>query len=172
VLATALQSSGWLASSITVDHYHELGKLLLGFIVFWGYIGFSQYMLIWYANIPEETVWFLHRQTGPWVWVTLALLFGHLLIPFFALLPRTVKRERAVLGAWSVWMLIMHWLDLYWLVMPSLSPERLPFGWIDIGCLVGLGGLYLAAVLRLAGNHSLVPLNDPRLPEALGYHNA
>ncbi len=171
VLAVALQSNGWLVSSITVEHYHELGKLLLGFIVFWGYMAFSQYMLIWYANIPEETIWYLARQSAPWVWVTLLLLFGHLLIPFLGLLPRTVKRERAMLGAWAAWMLVIHWVDIYWLIMPFLSPDRLPFGLIDIGCLIGMGALYLAGALQLAGDRSLVPLKDPRLDEALAYHN-
>jgi hypothetical protein len=171
VLAMVLQSGGWLASSITAEHYHELGKLLFGFIIFWGYMAFSQYMLIWYANIPEETVWYLARQNGPWVWISLVLLFGHLLIPFFGLLSRNVKRERAVLGAWAVWMLVIHWLDIYWLVMPQLSSEKLPFGLIDVATLLGLSALYLAGVLQLAGDRSLVPTKDPRLHEALAYHN-
>ncbi len=172
LLCLGLQRSGRLSSSITADHYHELGKLLLGFIVFWGYMAFSQYMLIWYANIPEETTWYLARQTGPWVGVTLFLLFGHLLVPFFGLLPRNVKRDRVVLGAWAGWMLVAHWVDIYWLVMPSLSPDRLPFGLTDVGCLVGLGALFLAGALQMAGDRPLVPLKDPRLHEALAYHNS
>jgi hypothetical protein len=171
VLAVVLQSAGWLATSITVEHFHELGKLLFGFIIFWGYIAFSQYMLIWYGNIPEETVWYLARQTGPWVGVSLVLLFGHLLIPFFGLLPRSVKREKAVLGAWAIWMLVLHWVDVYWLVMPQFSPDRLPFGLIDFATLLGLVGFYLAGALVLAGDRSLVPTKDPRLQESLAYHN-
>jgi hypothetical protein len=176
LLAMALQISGWLVNSITVEHYHELGKLLFGFIIFWGYMAFSQYMLIWYANIPEETVWFLGRQTGPWVGLSLVLLFGHLLIPFFGLLPRAVKREKAILGIWAIWMLLVHWLDIYWLVMPELArvlgtPSRMPFGLIDIATLVGLTAFYLAGAFLLAGDRSLVPTKDPRLNEALAYHN-
>ena len=83
--------------SITTEHYHDLGKLLFGFVVFWGYIAFSQYMLIWYANIPEETVWYLARQTNGWTSVSLGLLFGHLLIPFFGLLPRASSGAK---GRW------------------------------------------------------------------------
>jgi len=177
LFAMALQSSGWLANSITVEHYHELGKLLFGFIIFWGYMAFSQYMLIWYANIPEETIWFLGRQTGPWVTVSLLLLFGHLIVPFFGLLPRSMKREKAILGVWAIWMLVVHWLDMYWLVMPELArvlgtPSRLPFGLIDIATLVGLAAFYIAGALLLAGDRSLVPTKDPRLHEALAYHNA
>ncbi len=77
-----VQGSGRLTDTITIEHYHDLGKLLFGFVIFWGYIAFSQYLLIWYANIPEETVWYLMRQTGPWAIVSLVLLFGNLLIPF------------------------------------------------------------------------------------------
>ena len=118
-MAMVLQAAGRLTTAITVEHYHDLGKLLFAFVVFWGYIAFSQYMLIWYANIPEETVWYLAAADGPWGAVSLVLLFGHLLIPFFGLLSRDVKRRQRLLGFWAVWLLVMHWLDLYWLVMPQ-----------------------------------------------------
>jgi len=101
LLVMLLQATGRLTSSVTVEHYHDLGKLLFGFVVFWGYIAFSQYMLIWYANIPEESVWYLARQQGSWKWVSLVLLFGHLLIPFFGLLPREAKRRKLSLGFWA-----------------------------------------------------------------------
>ncbi len=171
LLAMLLQATGRLTSSITIEHYHDLGKLLFAFVVFWGYIAFCQYMLIWYANVPEETHWYLVRQSGSWKWVSLILLFGHLLIPFFGLLPRKVKRRKALLGFWAVWLLVAHWIDLYWLVMPSLGLQGLPLGLIDAGCLVGIGGLYLAGVVLVAGNRPLVPLADPRLDEALAFEN-
>ena len=106
---------------ITVEHYHDLGKLLFAFVIFWGYIAFSQYLLIWYANIPEETEWYLVRQSGPWLWVSLVLLFGGLLIPFCGLLSRHAKRRRWSLAFWAVWLLAMHWIDLYWIIMPNLG---------------------------------------------------
>lgn len=171
LLCLGLQTSGRLSSSITVDHYHELGKLLLGFIVFWGYMAFSQYMLIWYANIPEETAWFQPRQTPAWVPVSLALLFGHLLIPFFGLLPREVKRRKPPLAFWAVWLLVFHWVDLYWIVMPSFTAERFPLGPMDVCLALGLVCLYLAGVVRTAGDKALVPLRDPRLGEALAFEN-
>ncbi len=171
VSAVALQAAGRVTESITVEHYHDLGKHLFGFTFFWGYVAFSQYMLIWYANIPEETVWYLARQTGPWAAVSLALLFGHLLIPFVALLPRWAKRNKPVLFFWSVWLLAFHWLDMYYLVMPNVSAERLPLGVIDLLVLVGLGALYLAGLAGVAGRHSLVPVNDPRLGESLVFEN-
>jgi hypothetical protein len=172
LVAVALQACGRLKTSITIEHYHDLGKLLFAFIIFWGYMAFSQYLLMWYANLPEETEWYLVRQSGPWVWISLALLFGNLLIPFFGLLSRHVKRRKWSLAFWAVWLLVMHWLDLYWIVMPNLSPQALPWGPID-GCLfLGMGGVYLAGLVHVAGQHALVPLADPRLGESLAFENA
>ncbi|NUQ61613.1 MAG: quinol:cytochrome C oxidoreductase [Pirellulales bacterium] len=170
--AAALQASGRLTMSVTAEHYHDLGKLLFGFVIFWGYIAFSQYMLIWYANIPEETVYYLARQTNGWAGVSLALAFGHLLVPFVGLLPRSMKRRKGVLAFWCVWLLVFHWLDMYWLVMPNYSPDAgPPFGLIDVALLVGLVCLYLASAVRVAGGEALVPIKDPRLGESLALEN-
>jgi hypothetical protein len=171
LVALAVQASGRLTGTITTEHYHDLGKLLFGFVVWWGYIAFSQYMLIWYGNIPEETAYYLKRQTGPWAAVSLALLFGQLLIPFLGMLSREVKRRRLLLGFWAAWLLAFHWLDVYWLVMPNLSPDRLPAGPIDLCLLIGIGGLYGAGMLAAAGRRPLVPLKDPRLGESLAFEN-
>lgn len=83
-------------------------------------------LLIWYGNIPEETEWYLVRQTGDWKWISIVLVAGNLLIPFCGLLPRYVKRQKWLLGFWAVWLLVMHWVDLYWIVMPSLIKDKLP----------------------------------------------
>ena len=171
LFAVFLQRLGLLTTVITAEHYHDLGKILLGFVVFWGYMGFSQYMLIWYANIPEETVWYLARQTNGWAYVSLALLFGHLLIPFFGLLSREAKRRRPVLAFWAIWMLVFHWFDLYWLVMPSLGRDAPPFGLIDVAVALGVFCLFLGGVVVVAGQKSLVPCKDPRLGESLVFEN-
>jgi hypothetical protein len=167
--AVFLQARGRLVQSITPDHYHDLGKLLFAFVFFWGYIAFSQYMLIWYGNIPEETRWYLVRQQGAWLGVSVVLLFGHLLIPFLGLLSRQAKRRKMLLAFWAVWMLVFHWLDIYYLVMPSLGEAGLPLGPIDACCLMGLASLYLAGLRWVAGDRALVPLADPRRSEALGF---
>jgi len=126
LILLALALSPTLGEVITEEHFHDLGKLLFAFVVFWAYIAFSQFMLIWYGNIPEETLWYAHR-TGPgWEGVTVALAAGHFVLPFFVLLSRDVKRRVPTLAAGAVWMLAMHYLDLYWLVMPSLDPRGLP----------------------------------------------
>ncbi|HOL95263.1 MAG TPA: quinol:cytochrome C oxidoreductase [bacterium] len=168
----ALQRAGRLTRAITVEHYHDLGKWLLAFTLFWAYIAFSQYMLMWYANLPEETGWFLRRQSGGWGWVGLILIFGHFIIPFFGLLSRYPKRRKPLLAFWAGWILVMHWIDLYWLVMPEFSPDSVPLNGVDFGCLAGLGGLYLANLARLARGRSLVPVKDPRLGESLTFENA
>jgi len=171
LLAVGLQSSGRLTNLITTEHYHDLGKLLFAFVVFWGYIAFSQYMLIWYANIPEETVWYQPRNTGAWGTVSVVLLFGHLLIPFLGLMSRQIKRRKYLLAFWAVWLLVAHWIDIYWLVMPTYAPQQVPFGAVDLGCLVGLGCVFFAAIVWSGRGGALVAVRDPRLPECLSFEN-
>lgn len=162
---------GPAAGVITAEHLHDLGKLLLGFVVFWAYIGFSQYMLIWYGNIPEETVWFAHRLTHGWEWVTHALVVGHFALPFLFLLSRDVKRIRVTAAAVAVWMLVMHAVDVYWLVMPAVGEGHFHPHWLDLLNWIAIGGLTLGAVGWLARRRALVPVADPRLPESLSFEN-
>lgn len=166
-----LRGRGLLADVVTTEHFHDLGKLLFGFVFFWAYIAFSQYLLIWYGNIPEETTWYLVRQSSMWRWMSLALLFGHFIIPFFVLMPRRVKRHRVALACWAGLMLVMHGIDLYWLIMPQLSADRLPFSVLDLLCLAGFGLVYWEAAERLAASSALIPVGDPRLSESLSFHN-
>ena len=166
-----VQRSGRLRRVITIEHYHDVGKLVFAFIVFWAYIAYSQYMLIWYANIPEETVWYLHRQNGTWAAVSLVLLFGHFVVPFLALISRRPKRRKPLLVAAAVWVLVLHWLDMYWLVMPTVSPEHLGLHLTDLACFIGLGGLFVAAAAHALRNCSLIPERDPRLTESLTFEN-
>lgn len=171
VMVVLVQRAGRLSAEITREHYQDLGKLIFAFVVFWAYIAFSQYMLIWYANIPEETVWYLRRQSGDWSAVGLALLFGHFVVPFILLISRGPKRQPAVLALAAVWVLAMHWLDMYWLVMPQIgSPSAKPV-LVDLLCLVGLGGILTAATAWRLRRQALLPVRDPRLPESLAFEN-
>jgi hypothetical protein len=171
VLAFAVQRAGALRQSITVEHYHDLGKLIFAFTVFWAYIAFSQYMLMWYANLPEETSWYAARQTGSWTAVSLTLLFGHFLVPFLALMSRNVKRRKPLLVAGASWMLLMQWADVYWLVMPGKSAGKVPISLMDLAVFLGVGGLFFACAVRRLGAHALLAVKDPRLSESLGYEN-
>ncbi len=166
-----LQRSGRLTRVVTIEHYHDVGKLLFAFTVFWAYIAFSQYMLIWYANLPEETGWFLKRQTGDWVLVSVALLFGHFILPFFALISRHAKRRPVVLAIAGLWMAAMHYLDLYWLAMPEMSTNPV-FGLLDVLVFFGIGGVFAAGFVYRMRKHSLVCEGDPRLNEAINFENA
>ncbi len=174
--AMGLQAAGRLTTAITAEHYHDLGKLLLSAVVFWGYMAFSQFLLFWYGNIPEETEWYRGRMTGFWGWIGLAVLFGNLLIPFFGLVSREAKRRKLFLAFWAAWLLVFHGIDLWWLVMPGFSGGDHPggslvAGLIDVCLWVGIGGAYLAGVSYAAAGRALVALRDPRLEESLTFEN-
>ena len=172
LLTLWLQRNGRLARIVTIEHYHDYGKLMFAFVFFWAYIAFSQYMLIWYANIPEETAWLLKRQTSGWGAIGLVLIFGHWLIPFAGLMSRFTKRKRSLLGFWAAWIIVMHWFDMFWIVMPELGLDHVPFHLMDATCFLGIGGVYLAGLAYLAGNRPLVPLRDPRLDDSIRFENA
>jgi hypothetical protein len=172
VLVFALQGLGLLRGVVSGEHYHDVGKLIFAFVVFWAYMGISQYLLIWYGNVPEETIWYLRRQTGQWTWISVLLIVGHFFVPFLALMSRHPKRRPMTLVVAAVWVLIMHWWDLYWLVMPEWSPGELPIGLLDLTCFVGVGGIFFAAVLFRLARSPLIPVRDPRLHESLQWEQA
>jgi hypothetical protein len=165
-----VQKKGRLAKSVTTEHYHDLGKMLFAFTIFWAYIGFSQFMLIWYANIPEETAWFKQRFAGGWGTVSWTLLFGHFVIPFFGLLSRHIKRNRTTLAFWCFWMLAMVYVDMFWLVLPAIDVEP-NLKASDLLALLGLLSALVAGAAREAGKRNLIPTKDPRLPHSLAFEN-
>ncbi len=165
------QRRGRLHDEITQEHYHDMGKLLYGFNFFWAYIAFSQYLLIWYANITEETIWFARRQQGGWQWVALVLIGGHFALPLFGLMSRKARRSLPSLLTWSTILLCMHWVDLFWLTMPQTS-EILRMPALVDGCgLVGVVSLAVAWMLHACRGRRLVPIGDPYLSESLAFHN-
>jgi hypothetical protein len=167
-----LRGIGYLQKVVTGEHYHLMGKLLLTFTIFWAYVTFSQFFLIWYANLPEETIWYKERFEGSWLTISLVLLVGHFVAPFFYLMGRTVKRKGATLAAGGAWLLAMHYLDLYWLVMPVLHPEGFGPSPLDLAAFAAVGGCFVAAAGWLMRRQALVPLRDPRLAESLAFENA
>jgi len=125
LLALWLQSRGLLRGVVTKEHYHDLGKLTFAFVFFWGYIAFSQYMLIWYANMPEETQFYMIRQIGPWAGVSLALIVVHFVLPFLGLMSKHVKRALPLFAFWLIWLLVAHAFDLFWLIMPNVFVRQI-----------------------------------------------
>lgn len=171
VIALMLQRAGLLEGVVTAEHFHDLGKLLFAFVVFWAYIAFSQFMLMWYANMPEETNWFAHRLTPGWKPLSVFLVVGHFVAPFLFLLLRDVKRHRATLWVAALWALLMHWLDLYWLVMPSLYAQGPRLHLLDVLTFLAIGSIFVAALSGAMRLRALVPVNDPRLAESLAFEN-
>jgi len=170
-----LRSFGRLHVAFSDEHLHDLAKLLFAFTVFWAYISFSQYFLIWYANIPEETAWMVLRKQGPWEWLSIALPIGHFIIPFIILMPRPVRRNRTLVALVCVWLIVMHCLDIYWAVRPEAelkdSPGSLGPHWIDFVAIAGPVLVFLGVLIRQIGKHALIPIKDPRLIEGLTHKN-
>ncbi len=171
VTAVVMRRAGLLDTVISAEHLHDVGKLLFGFTAFWAYIAFSQFLLMWYANLPEETIWYKARIEGSWMHVSLFLMAGHFVAPFFYLMGRTVKRNGATLAVGGAWLLAMHFLDLYWQVMPTLHPEGFRPSVLDAAAFVAIGGSVVAAASWLMRRQALVPLRDPRLAESLAFEN-
>jgi len=155
---------------LTVEHQHDVGKFLFGFTVFWAYIGFSQFILIWYANIPEETIFYRTRWEGGWHVVSLALLFGHFVLPFCLLLSRTGKRTPSILALGAGLIIVMHFVDIYWMVMPNFE-KNFAFSWIDIAGFLAPVGVALAWISYSVLGDPAYPLKDPYIPEALKAEN-
>ena len=180
LLGRFLQANGVLKNAITTEHYHDLGKLMFAFMIFWGYIAFSQYMLIWYGSIPEETAWYYMKAsddpmawTSGWNYVSFALLFGHLLIPILGFMSRYVKRNTAGLMFWAAWMLFFHYLDLYWIVRPNFYTTEIPVSLLaaDALALIGVGGFVVGMVFKLSNEFRSCPIGDPRINESLAFEN-
>jgi hypothetical protein len=172
VVAVAMRRAGLVGNVINAEHLHDVGKFLFAFTAFWAYISFSQYFLMWYGNLPEETVWFKARMEGSWMKVSVLLLVGHFVAPFFYLMGRDVKRNGATLALGGAWLLVMHFVDLYWQVMPTLHPAGFRPSVLDVAALMTVGGAFVAVATWLLRRQALVPLRDPRLGESLAFENA
>ncbi|MDP6928920.1 MAG: hypothetical protein QF412_04380 [Planctomycetota bacterium] len=166
-----LRRHGWLSQAINTEHYHDIGKLMFAFVVFWTYIAFSQFMLIYYANLPEETSFYQHRQEGSWLAIGKILVWGHFMIPFAFLISRHMKRAKVTLAIGSVYLLAMHVIDMHWIIMPNLHHHGAHPTWLDAVSLIGLVGLFLAIFIRNLRSAPLIPERDPRLRESLRFIN-
>ena len=174
VASFVLQKKGAMRDEVTVEHYHDLGKLIFGFVFFWTYISFSQYLLIWYANIPEETHWFYVRQVGTWGGIGLALIFLHWMLPFAGTMSRHVRRRPALVCGWGVYLLIMHYVDVYFMIMPEAKAGNAG-GVIGVCssvlCVAGMVSLLTGLVMGLAQQNKVVAVGDPRLGESIAFEN-
>ena len=167
LVITGLRKAGYLLETVTVEHYHIMGKWMLSFCVFWAYIGFSQYMLIWYANMPEETEYFIRRNTESWNALSLFLVIGRFFIPFAILLVRGPKKKPFQLCLIAGWIVFMQLVDIYIVILPALHGAGVLVSIWDFMPLIGMGATLAFAFLWIARRSSLFPNRDPRLLESL-----
>jgi hypothetical protein len=150
------------------DHFYSLGTLMFVFVNFWAYIAFSQFLLIWYANLPEETTWFIARWKNGWEYISVLLIVVHFAVPYFMLLSQDSKMDLKRLKFMSVWLLFAHLLDLYWLVMPSFSVSPV-LSWMEISFPLLIMGFVCVVFVWKMKRQNLIPVGDPKLGRGLDF---
>lgn len=171
VLVVWLRDTGPLRHVVSEEHLHDLGKLLFAFSTFWMYIWFSQYMLIWYANLTEETVYFLPRMRGAWLPLSILSVAINWVVPFLAIMNRPLKRSGGMLVKVAAFVLVGRWLDLYIMIFPQVSPDSPPFGAWEVGGALVVVGVFARVFARMFRQAAPVPARDPFLSESLHYHS-
>jgi len=167
----AHRNGGPLASYANSSHFHNMGKLMLVFVIFWTYMAFSQLVIVYMADLPVEVTWYLTRGFGSWGVIAVVLILGHFFIPFFILLNFHFKRVPYKLAAVAVWLLIIHYVDLSWLVLPVLHPHGFHYHWVDFVAWIGVGGVALAFGAWRMQSRSAVPENEPFLKASISYRS-
>ena len=167
--AVSLNEKGYLVKGLTPDHYYSFGALLFAITNFWAYIAFSQFLLIWYANIPEETFWFVHRWEGGWGIISVLLMIARFAIPYAALLSQPSKSDPKNLKRVSIFILFAHFVDLYWLVMPTFS-KTIVFSFYELGFPILSVGIIILMFYSQAKKKKLAPLGDPKLQRGIDFH--
>lgn len=169
LISVLLKENGYLHPAMVDDHYYSLGALMFGFVNFWAYIAFSQFLLIWYANLPEENFWFIQRWKDDWQFVSALLIIMHFVVPYFALLSQPSKMNPRRLTFVSIWLLCAHFLDLYWIIMPTYGKKDAVFGWMEIAFPVAVVGIIMLIFIYQARKINLVPIGDPKLKSGLDF---
>lgn len=165
-----LWKKGLLTDTIRESHIYDLAVQMFGFTVFYAYIAFSQFLLIYYASIPEETIWYLHRFEGGYEYLAWILLFGRFVIPFVVLLNKDVKTNFKIVSSISILILVSHFIELYWIAMPVLHQHGIHFNWMDVTTFLGLGGIFFGLFFYKFRKQKMVPVNDPKLEKSLRKH--
>jgi hypothetical protein len=155
---------------LTSHHFHDLGKFLFAFLMLWAYLQFSQFLIIWSANIPEEIPHYLNRWENSWRYLSIFIVVGHFMVPYALLLSRDLKRNYSKLQIIAAWILFARIADYWWHVAPELHKEGLTISLLDVGLPLVLGGIFISLFVAQLGGHSLLPVNDPQLDKALHHH--
>lgn len=168
ILANMLRTHG-AGELITAEHTHDLGKFLFAFTAWWAYIGGAQYFLIWYGNVPEETIWFLHRWEHGWKEVSLFLVVFHFIIPFVILAFRAAKRVPVLIVSIAGLILFMHYVDHFWMVNPSFNEHHFQVSWMHLTSLLGIGGVFIWWIFLKVAGDPIIPLMDPKLQKSIDH---
>ncbi len=166
LIAVLLADRQPLAGVVSAAHFHDLGNLLLAFVMLWAYMAFSQFLIIWTGNLPEEITWYLHRAGGGWNWVGLFVVIFHFAVPFLLLLSRGAKRRLHMLFAVAMTIVVMRLVDLFWLVAPAFHPSGVRVHWMDLVAPIGVGGIWMGVFARQLKGRPLLPPHDPYVKEA------
>ena len=167
VVITRIMGTGPLSVVANADTLHDLGKLMLAFIMVWAYFSYSQFLITWSGNLPEEIPWYLRRYHGTWKLIGLFLVVFHFVVPFLILLSRSVKRRAKTVGMVALWILAVRMVDLFWLVRPEFPQTGFAVHWLDLTLAVGLGGVWLGAFARQLKMRPLLPLGEPEVRQML-----
>lgn len=162
IMVRVMSAYSPLAQVLTTRHVHHLGNLLMAFTILWAYMAFSQYLIIWSGNLPEDNFWYLRRFGSGWQIIALILIIGHFFVPFFLLLSRRTKRMITNLARIASGILVMRFVDLYWLIMPAFNQHELQFHWLTLVAPIGIGGIWVAVFIGHLKTHPLLPEHDPR----------
>jgi len=169
-VSVQVKMKGALPPEVGPDHFYNLGGLLFAFNTVWAYIAFAQFLLIWYGNLPQETIWYAMRTGNGWWAVSWLLIISHFIVPFVALLPRSAKTNLKRLRWVSAWVLAAHGLDIYWLIAPSVRTTSAPFGWQELWLPFAATAIGVMTWRWVARQAALIPVSDPRLESALHFH--
>ncbi len=167
LVARRLSGEAPMAGVFNAGHWHDFGKLLFAFAMVWTYLSFSQFLIIWSANLPEEIPWYLHRTDHGWQYLAVALIVVHFVVPFAVLLSRRTKRNPAILAGMAAWIVLARLADVFFLVGPDLHKDGLALHWMDVTAIVGLGGIWIALFTAALRGRSLLPVREPELANAL-----
>jgi hypothetical protein len=167
VTARKLSAEAPMSGVYNAGHFHDFGKLLFAFTMVWAYLSFSQFLIVWSANLPEEIPWYLHRLDHGWETVGIGLVVFHFAVPFVVLLSRRSKRNAALLAGMALWLIAARFLDLFFMIGPEAYPDGLRFHWLDLAATIGLGGVWVALFAANLKSRPLLPLRDDGLECAL-----
>ena len=173
-LAFLIVALVWLSRRPPLDrivapaHFHDLGNLMLAFVMLWAYFSFSQYLIIWSGNLPVEIAWYMHRLKTGWRFVGISLIVFHFAVPFVLLLSRAVKRDPQMLVKVAVAVIVVRLVDLFWLIAPEFHPSGASVSWLDVALPLTLGSIWLGCFVRQLRGRAILPVHDPEFDEALG----